>query len=220
MLVRMALRPISKTRSLWRLPFPNARFPRSHLRQGFGFGRAARGEGPDRDLAAAQASTVGRRPRRLFGRGPGRHPSRPRRGDPCARLAALRLRLRLPCSWRHQHHEYHARVGRRKDARIRSADGGRRVPARSSPALIVETVALALAGGLVGSSLGIAASLGVGCPHNRRAPKRDLLEIRDLCLQRLRLERFLQDALFGLLNCSVLFMYSGARLGQKPLRGF
>ena len=46
------------------------------------------------------------------------------------------------------------------------------------------------------------------------------LEIRDLCLQRLRLERLLQDALFGLLNCRLLFMHSGARLDQKLLCGF
>ena len=46
------------------------------------------------------------------------------------------------------------------------------------------------------------------------------LEIRDLCLQRLRLERLLQDALFGFFNCRLLFMHSGARLGQKLLCGF
>ena len=43
------------------------------------------------------------------------------------------------------------------------------------------------------------------------------LEIRDLCLQRLRLERLLQGALFGLSNCRVLFMHSGARLDEKLL---
>ena len=37
------------------------------------------------------------------------------------------------------------------------------------------------------------------------------LEIRNLCLERLRLERLVQDVLLGLSNGRLLFMHSGAR---------
>ena len=92
--------------------------------------------------AESQIETLLRRRHRLLGDAPndfvGRESRRcsrsARRRCAGARLAPLRFGLGVARCWGDQPYEHHAGFGRRKNARIRRQDGGRRKPARSRPA--------------------------------------------------------------------------------------
>ena len=152
---------MAKSRLIGTANIGTRELPRPHFRQGDRFGRAARGEEPDRDCAAPQTSDSGVTRRTTSVEDPADilH-ARAGANRALAWLLLASASVSLAVGGISIMNIMLVSVGERtREFGMRMAVGACRRDLVLQ--LLVETVALALAGGLAGSVLGIAASLGV-----------------------------------------------------------